>query len=259
MRLKIRNAFFLTVLSLLLFSCASRKKQVYLQDIDNTKSYDAALNYEPKLQPDDLLSIIVAAENPELTIPFNLPQIQGNYEIGNNQNGIKTYLIDNEGNIDFPVIGKVKLAGLTRTNANQKIVDLVSDYIKKPSINLRILNYKISVLGEVNRPGTFNIASERITVLEALGLAGDLTVYGKRNNILIIRETEGKKAYSRIDITNAGFLNSPNYYLAQNDIIVVEPNKTKINAAAVGPNASVILTGLSVLVSISLLIFQITK
>ena len=168
---------------ILLLSCASKKKVVYLQDIDQTKSYDSSTLYEPKLQPDDLLSIIVSAENPELSVPFNLPQIQGNYEINNNQNGIKTYLVDNFGYIEFPVIGKLKLGGLTRTEATAKLVNAVGEYIKNPIINLRILNFKVSILGEVLKPSSFTLSSERITLLEAISMAGDLTIYGKLNNI----------------------------------------------------------------------------
>ena len=229
---------------------------VYLQNIDTVGNSNAASNFEPVLQPDDLLSIIVSAETPEVTIPFNLPSIQGNYQIGNNQNGIKTYLIDSFGNIEFPVIGKIKLGGLTRSEANAKIVKSVSEYITNPSINLRILNYKIAVIGEVTRPGNYSIASERVTILEALALAGDLTIYGKRDNILLIREVEGKKTFSRIDLTKTDFIDSKSYYLVQNDILVVEPNKTKINASAFGPNLPVIISALSLLLTAAIVIIR---
>lgn len=248
------NKFLLLLIPFFLLSCASRKGIVYLQDIDNAKSYDVNISYEPKLQPDDLLSIIISAENPEVTLPFNLPEIQGNYQFNNNQNGIKTYLIDHEGNIDFPVLGKIKLGGLSRTEAHKKLKEQIAEYIKNPGVNLRILNYKISVIGEVIKPGSYTIPSERITVLEALSLAGDLSIYGKRDNILVIHEADGKKTYTRVNITSTDVLNSPAYYLAQNDIVVVEPNKTKINSSVVGPNATVILSGLTVLVSVILLL-----
>ena len=241
---------------ILLLSCASKKKVVYLQDIDQTKSYDSSTLYEPKLQPDDLLSIIVSAENPELSVPFNLPQIQGNYEINNNQNGIKTYLVDNFGYIEFPVIGKLKLGGLTRTEATAKLVNAVGEYIKNPIINLRILNFKVSILGEVLKPSSFTLSSERITLLEAISMAGDLTIYGKRNNILIIREAEGKKTYNRVDITKSDFLNSPFYYLAQNDIVVVEPNKTRVNASVIGPNVTATISAISVLVTLIVVLLR---
>jgi len=253
---KILKYSLLLIIVSLLSSCTSKSKIVYLQDIDQAKTYEEALSYEPLLQADDLLSIIVFADNPEVTIPFNLPQIQGNYEIGNNQAGIKTYLIDNEGYIDFPILGLVKLGGLHRREANAKMVKLVSEYVRNPGINLRILNFKVSVLGEVMRPSTYTIPSERVTLFEALSLAGDLTIYGKRHNILIIREINGVKSYHRVDITKSDFLNSPFYYLAQNDVVMVEPNRTKINSAGVGPNTGIILSSISILITIAVLIFR---
>lgn len=256
MIIKYQKITLLLLFLVALVSCSSGAKITYLQNVDAKPSEGKTLKYEPTLQPDDLLSIIVSAQNPESTIPFNLPQIQGNYGINNNQNGIKTYLIDNEGEIDFPVIGKVKLGGLVRSQANKKLESLVSDYVKNPGINLRILNFKISVLGEVSRPGTFSIDSERITLLEALGKAGDLTIYGKRTDLLIIRENNGIKKYQRVDITKADFVSSPFYYLTQNDVVVVNPNKTKINASAVGPNSTVILSSISLIVTIAVLLFK---
>jgi polysaccharide export outer membrane protein len=254
MKILSKTVFIYFFTSLFLFSCVSRKKLVYLQDIDNQKSYDAAVRYEPTLQPDDLLNIIVSAENPEVTVPFNLPQIQGNYQLNENQSNIKTYLIDNDGYIDYPVIGKVKLGGLTRSQAVAALVDKISFYIKNPSINLRILNFKISILGQVVRPGSYTIQSERINFLEALSLAGDLGLYGKRNNILVIHEEEGKKTYNRVDLTKTDILGLENYYLSQNDIIYVEPNKTAINSSAVGPNTAVYISGLTAVLTLILLL-----
>ena len=249
MKLSIKNSFiFIVFISLLFTSCADKKKLVYLQGIENQKSYNGSLRYEIKLQPDDLLSIVVSAENPEVTIPFNLPLIQGNV-VTTSQTG-RTFLIDNDGFIEFPVLGKLKLAGLTRTEATAKLTEMVSSYIMNPSITVRILNYKISVIGEVAKPGSFNVSGERVTILEALTLAGDLTVFGKRKNILLIHDDEGKKTYTRIDLTDANLLNSPSYYLAQNDIIVVEPNKPKLNGAIIGPNIGLILTSVSILLSL---------
>lgn len=235
-------------------SCASRKDLVYLQNADSMKELESFYSFEPTLKVDDLLSIIVSAETPEVTIPFNLPQIQGNYQINNNQNGIKTYLIDAEGFIDFPVIGSIQLAGLTRAKAVEKLQDAVAIYIINPSINLRILNYKISIIGEVKNPGSYKLESERITLLEALSMAGDLTIYGRRDNILVIREIEGKKAFHRVDITSADFINSSFYYLTQNDQIVVEANKTRMNASAVGPNITVLISAMTLLLSLYVII-----
>ena len=242
-------------ITLVLVSCASKKDIIYLQNADSVKSSNEFSNYEPKLQNDDLLSIIVSAEHPELTVPFNLPKIQGNYQLDSNQENIKTYLIDTNGFIEFPVIGKIKLAGQTKTDAVKALENKIREYITNPAVNLRILNYKISVIGEVNKPGSYKISSERITLLEALSQAGDLTIYGKRNNLLVIREIDSKMTYNRIDITKADFINSDFYYLSQNDVIVVEPNKTKINSSVIGPNSSVIIATISLLIT-SLLILS---
>lgn len=248
--------FFLFALAICITSCASRKDLAYLQNADEISTEDASFSFEPTLKVDDLLSIIVSAETPEVTIPFNLPQIQGNYQINNNQNGIKTYLIDANGFIDFPVVGSIKLGGLSRTDAVAKLKEAVAVYIINPSINLRILNYKITVIGEVVKPGRYPLESERITLIEALSAAGDLTIYGRRDNILIIREVEGKKSFNRVDITSADFINSPYYYLTQNDQIVVEPNKARMNASVVGPNITLFISALSVLVSLSIILFR---
>ena len=252
MKVYLKNNFiFIVLIGLFYSSCANKKELIYLQGIDNQKSYDGSLRYEIKLQSDDLLSIVVSAENAELTIPFNLPQVQGN--VGATTMAARTFLIDNDGFIDYPILGKVKLGGLTRTEATAKLTTLITNYITNPSVNMRILNYKISVLGEVARPGNYQITGERVTVFEALSLAGDVGVYGKRKNILIIHDEEGKKTYTRLDITDPNTLNSPSYYLAQNDIVIVETNKTKLNSSVVGPNITVWLTSATVL--LTLLIF----
>ena len=246
------TSFFL--LFILLQSCASRKNVAYLQDVNNNSNSQTEANYEPVLKNDDLLSIIVSANDPEITYMFNIPQIQGSYKVNENQDGIKTYLIDTKGEIEFPVIGRIKLAGLTRTQAIDKLAEKIKPYITNPTINLRILNYKISVLGEVNKAGNYTINSERITLLEAIANAGDLTIYGRRDNILIIREKDDKKTYNRIDITKSDFINSDFYYLTQNDVVIVEPNKTRVNSSSFGPNVTATISALSVLATIIILI-----
>ena len=129
-------------------------------------------------------------------------------------------------------------------------------YIKEPKVNLRILNFKVTVSGEVKQPGIQNITSERITLIEAITMAGDLTDYGIRNNIMVIREKDGKKEIGRVDITKADFINSPYYYLSQNDHIYVEPNKTKVNASAVGPNTGIIISAISLLLTVVAIIIR---
>lgn len=242
----------LIFLSFFVFSCASKKDVTYYQDIDQLSKLENPASYETRLQPDDLLMIVVMAENPEVAAPFNLPSVvlQSTTEIENQQVRMNSYLIDSKGFIQFPILGAIQLGGLTRTEAVDKMIKALEKYISKPSINLRILNYKITVQGEVVQPGIHTITSERITLAEALSLSGDLTVYGKRDNILVIREENGKKQAARVDITKADFFNSPFYYLKQNDVVYVEPNKTKVNSSVVGPNTAIVLSSISLLVTI---------
>ena len=160
------------------------------------------------------------------------------------------YLIDKDGMIDFPIIGKIKIAGLDRNEAIELLKNQLSVYIKKPIVNIRILNYKITVIGEVSKPGTFTIPNERITILEAIGIAGDLTITGKRNNVLIIRDIDGQKINFRVDLTKNELFKSPVYYLNQNDVVYVEPNRTKINSSAINPsNAGIIISSISLFIT----------
>lgn len=252
---------FFFLFSILLFSCASRKDVVYYQNIDSLGIQAKSNSYEVKIQPDDLLSIIVSAEDPEIAVPFNLRTVSIVTPNGQNratgQETMQLYLVDANGTIDFPVLGKLKVSGLSRTEVTKMFQDKISVYIKNPIINFRITNFKISVQGEVNVPGTYTLDSERITLIEALTKASDLTVYGKRDNILIIRDIEGVKTFNRVDITKADFINSPFYYLAQNDVVYVEPNKTRINAAGVGPNTGVIVSVTSLLITVIALLIKL--
>ena len=249
-------------LVMVLFSCASRKDVVYYQNIDGLPTQKSN-SYEIKIQPDDLLSIIVSAEDPEIAAPFNLKSVSvvspNKQDIIRGQETMQLYLVDASGNIDFPVLGKLKVGGLTRSEVLTMFQDKISEYIKKPIINFRIMNFKVSIQGEVTLPGTYAVASERITLIEALTMAKDLTIYGKRNNILIIREIDGVKSYNRVDITKADFIDSPFYYLAQNDVVYIEPNKNKINGAAIGPNTGVIISITSLLITLITLIITTTK
>jgi polysaccharide export outer membrane protein len=246
----------------LIFSCAPREKIVYYQNID-TISKEKSNSYEIKLQPDDLLLIIVSAEDPEIAIPFNLKSISvvnpNRQDIARGQETMQLYLVDANGFIDFPVLGKIKVGGLTRSEALLLFQQKIAAYIKNPIVNLRIMNFKVSIQGEVTLPGTYPIASERVTLIEALSMAKDLTIYGKRDNILIIREINGVKSYNRVDITKADFINSPFYYLAQNDVVYVEPNKNKVNGSAIGTNTGVIISITSLVITLITLIVSTSK
>lgn len=242
------------LLVFLAFSCKPREELVYYQNIDSLVSPEILNTYEIKIQPDDLLMIIVSAEDAESALPFNLttvsvPSVLGMNSI-NGQQSMQTYLVDANGFIDFPVLGKLAVGGLSRTELLQLLETRIAKYIKNPIINIRRMNFKISVQGEVNLPGTYNINSDRVTLIEAISLAKDLTIYGRRNNILIIREINGVKSFNRVDLTKADFINSHFYYLSQNDVVYVEPNKVRINGAAVGTNTGVIISVTSLLITI---------
>lgn len=234
---------------ILLVSCASPKKIVYFQDIEGVTVKDTILNFEPTIEVGDMLSINVSATDAEAAIPFNL------YEapvLGNSISNATpiNYLVNVNGVINFPILGAVEVAGFTTNELTHKFDKILTDYITNPILNIRITNFKVSVLGEVNSPGSIEVLNERISIIEAIGLAGDLTIYGKRKSILLIREAEGKKEFITLDLTNKKMFDSPYYYLKQNDVIYVAPNKTKVNASAVGPNTGVILSSVSVLIAL---------
>jgi len=240
-------AITLSIVSLV--SCVSKDKILYIQQ--GVKS-DNSNSFEITIQPDDVLQINVLSENPEVTIPYNMQTtlMIGVSEENPEQRRQISYLVDSNGMIDYPVLGKIKLAGLSKSEAIIHVQNLLKEHIKDAVVNIRILNFKFTVLGEVNRPGSFSNPSERVTLLEALGQAGDMTIYGTRNNVLVIRENNGTKTTQRVDITKPDFINSEWYYLSQNDVVYVEPNKTRINSSAVGPNLTVGLSALSLLVTI---------
>lgn len=245
---------------LVLFSCKPKSELVYYQNIDSLAAKEKLNSYEIKIQPDDMLTIIVSADDPETAVPFNLSTISMPSAVSNGsmsargQESIQAYLVDVNGFIDFPVLGKLKVGGLSRTEVMQLLETKIAKYIKNPIINLRLTNFKVSVQGEVTIPGTYPLTSDRVTLIEAISMAKDLTIYGRRDNILVIREINGVKSYNRVDITKADFINSPFYYLAQNDVIYVEPNKTRINGAAVGANTNVIISITSLVITLITLI-----
>jgi len=208
--------------------------------------------YETTLQPDDELQIMVnaPAPNQELAAPFNmttLTPVDGGTAATTEG---RTYLLDNKGEIIMPLVGKIKLSGLTHEQALQKLNEEISKYIVDPIISFKIINFKVTVIGEVGSPGSVPVTGERITLPEALAQAGDLSIFGIRTNIMVIREIEGKKTYNYVDITKADFMNSEYYYLAQNDLVVVEPNRVRRNTSALGREITLALSAVGVLLSI---------
>jgi polysaccharide export outer membrane protein len=223
----IRSLILLLVLIGLLSSCVSSEKIIYFQEDGTETGKEVLPNFEPIIGVDDLLAINIATIDMEAAVPFNV-------SAGVQEAGGSTYLVDVNGEIDFPVIGTLKVAGFTTKALRKKLKSVLSEYLIKPTVAIRLLNFKVTIMGAVGSPGSFNIPSERITIVEALALAGDLQLLGKRKNVLLIREKEGERMYVNIDLTNRKLFSSPYYYLAPNDLLYVEPNKRSINTTGTG-------------------------
>ncbi|WP_312364477.1 polysaccharide biosynthesis/export family protein [Sphingobacterium sp.] len=254
MRVILRYIFttaLIAVLVALFNSCGSRKSMVYLQP-DSTQITTLYEEYVPKIQSNDILTIVITAADPKVTTPFNplSTMMTSNLTQQTDMALRPTYTVDDQGDITLPMLGKVHLVGLTRLEAIEKIRNELTTYIKDPGVNINFNNFRVSVLGEVARPGSFIMPTERVTVLEALGMAGDLTIRGVRENIMVIREVDGKKTVQRLDLTQQNTLNSPYYYLAQNDVIYVEPNKAQINNSKLGANTNIIISIASLLITV---------
>lgn len=254
--------------AMLLCSCGSTKNVAYLQNSNYVDYAQSEYLYDARIMPKDILTITVNTVNPEASAPFNLIVStaintgNGGQNIGSNR-ALQTYLVDNEGFIDFPVLGRVKVMGLTKSMCEKKIHDSILPYLnasENPVVTVRMSNYKISVLGEVARPGMFNVGNEKINILEALAQAGDLTIYGVRDRVKLIRENaQGRKEIQTINLNDANLVSSPYYYLQQNDIVYVEPNKVKARNSGVGTTTSLWLTATSILLSAASLTYSIVK
>jgi len=248
--MKILYHFLFIITSLVFFTnCASRKAFVYFQDSKDVKINS---NNQLKLKHGDNLQIKVFGCDEESIKIFNIP-------ISNNQNNNRNYfsggiyssgyLINKNGDIDFPLLGEIKLAELTIEEATDLLKNKLNTYLKDPKVTIQIQNFKITVLGDVKNPGTIEVPHERINLIEALGIVGDLNITAKRNNILLLREEDGIKKQYRIDITNKDFINSPAYYLVQNDVIYVEANKAKINSSNVTGSSSILVAIASLIIT----------
>lgn len=250
---------------LLLASCQSYKRVPYLQDAELVKGATQQENlYDAKIMPKDLLTIVVSCTSPELAVPFNLTvATQNNVAITSttSQPALQQYLVDNEGKINFPVLSELKVGGLTKKQAESMIVEKLKPYMKEtPIVTVRMVNYKISVIGEVARPGTFTISNEKVNLLEALAMAGDMTVWGLRDNVKLIREAaDGKQDIITLDLSKAETILSPYYWLQQNDIVYVTPNKAKARNSDIGNSTSLWFSATSILVSLASLLVTILK
>ena len=265
--MKIKRLLLLLALPLLVASCTSYKNVPYLQNPEAVNDFEETLPlYDAKIMPKDLLSITVNTTDPKAATPFNLTvQTPINAALTNisttTQPTMQQYLVNNKGEIDFPVIGRLEVGGLTKNEAEDLIRERLKPYLKEsPIVTVRMANYKISVLGEVARPGSFTIGNEKVNVLEALAMAGDMTIYGVRDNAKLIREdVNGKREIITLILNNAEGATSPYYYLMQNDIIYVTPNKTKAKNSDIGNSTTLWVSSLSILVSIAGLLVNILK
>ena len=253
------NRKLVILLCLVLVSCHTSKKVVYIQDVVDGTTKKVVPYQGIVIQPKDMLSIVVSSSKPETAAIYNLPLVThyaGNAQmVSGYQQGLLGYLVDTEGNINFPILGKMKVSGLTRIQLSETIKKklIEEDQLKEPIVTVAFLNFRISILGQVAKPGTFNIGNDQITLQEALGLAGDLTIYGSRDNITVQREEGDKIVFHQVDLRSSAFINSPVFYLQQNDVVIVQPNKTMAARSRINENNRV-----STWISIASLLTTIT-
>lgn len=247
-------------------SCSSTKQVAYLQNSDEVSLAQSEYLYDARIMPKDQLTITVSTTNDEAAAPFNMT-VATPYSVGQRssytQATLQLYLVDNDGMITFPIIGEIKVGGLTKAEAEQMIEEKIRPYMaetENPIVTVRMSSYSISVLGEVNKPGSYQVSREKINILEALAQAGDLTIYGVRDKVKLIREdAKGKKEIHTMNLNDANIINSPYYYLQQNDIVYVEPNKVKAQNSSVGSMTTLWFSATSILISLVSLLYNILK
>lgn len=261
--------FTLVILCLVMVGCSTPKKVAYMQDLENGTSVKAAYDNAIRLQPEDKISIIVNTKDAVLSNLFNLPVIS--HHIGQGENSalmssnsyVSYYTVTPEGEIDFPYLGYIYVSGMTRSELAKYIKDrlMSENLVKDPVVTVEFINAGVTIAGEVTRPGRYTITKDQINILEALGLAGDLTIQGRRENVMVIRNVGGKPTAYRVDLTDGqSLMNSPVYYLQQNDYVYVEPNNMKKRSSTVNGNtalsASFWVSVASLLTSVAVLIFK---
>ena len=251
--MSVYKLFIVWVCGMCIFGCASSKKVVYLQNIKVDKRVKAACEYRTVIHVDDLLSIIVSCDDIEAALPFNTPMIGLGKEVtSGNQQAALGYLVDK----DFPVLGKLQVDGISRNELADMLKEKLSGYLKNPIVTIQFLNFKVTVLGEVRNPGSYKVNSERISILDALGMAGDLQINAKRKNVLVMREDGNEKVFSRVDLTSSELLHSPFFYLQQNDVVYVEPSRGRIVGGNAGTFLPYILSSVSTFVAVLALIIR---
>ena len=256
----------LTLAALTFTGCRSVKNVAYLQNSDSINLDNSRFLYDARIMPKDQLTISVNTSNPEASAPFNL-LLQSEYQQGRSVSGgggsLMPYLVDNEGYINYPIIGRLHVEGLTKSECEKLIAAKIRPYMaetENPIVTVRMSSYSVSVLGEVNSPGSFQVGREKITILEALAQAGDLTIYGVRDNVKLIREdATGKKEIHTLNLNDANIVKSPYYYLQQNDVVYVEPNKVKAQNSKIGSATSLWLSATGILISVASLLVNILR
>ena len=250
----------------LLAGCGSQKDVPYFQNSAEVDLSKSQYLYDARIMPKDQLTITVSTNDDLAAAPFNMT-VPTPYSVSSrstySQPMLQTYLVDNDGLINFPIVGQLKVGGLTKSEAEKMIESKIKPYMagnENPIVTVRMTGYQISVLGEVARPGTFTVSREKISILEALAQAGDLTIWGQRKNVQLIREdATGKKTIHVFDLTDADIINSPYFYLQQNDVVYVTPNKVKAQNSSVGSMTTLWFSATSILISLTSLLYNILK
>ncbi len=253
-----RNLFIISLLILALASCKTSEKIVYIQDVEPGVPQKISPEQTILIQPKDMMSIVVSSKDPDLAAMFNLPisSYRAGTDTPNYNNYLQGYVVDNDGDINFPIIGKIHAAGLSRWQLQEKIkAELKSrDLLKDAIVTVEFMNFKVSILGEVNKPGTYKIEGDKVTVLEAIAMAKDLTIYGLRDEVYVIREQNNERHSYKLDLRSTDIFESPAYYLKQNDIVYVQPNKVRAGQSTLNQNS---LKSVSLWVSIASLLCSV--
>lgn len=244
---------------LMMVGCGSSKQVAYWQNIDSISLAASKGLYDAKIMPKDELTIRVQTTDPLTSEPFNLRSTGQT----SSKNQITGYLVDNDGMINLPIVGKIHVAGLTKTECEDLIKSKIQPYLARtenPLVSVRTSSYRITVIGEVNRPGVIPVSTEKISLIEALAEAGDMTIYGKRDNVLLVREDKsGEKHKVRLNMNDANIINSPYYYLQQNDIVYVEPHKVKARNTFFGSNTSIFYSVIGITTSLVSLLITVLR
>ena len=253
---------------LMLSSCATVKNIAYFQNklVDQPEKIDKHAGIV--IQPKDMLSIVVSSKNPELVVIFNLPVVSyqaGSEVVSSGYHRLMGYVVDNDGFIDFPVLGPIKVAGLTRWELAELIKGKLIDggYLNDAVVTVEFMNFKVSVIGEVNSPGTYSVEGDKVTILQAISLARDLTIFGQRENVSVIRERDGERTIYEVNLCDVSLFKSPAYYLQQNDIVYVQPSDIKARQSTTDDKAlrmtSIMVSSGSLLVSVATLIISLVR